>query len=78
MHVPLEACDLQVNNALLYHPKEAQNPFYRLFHELFPSGGMTWIRAAESLSIFMKRLKHISSIFIWPSNSSTLYSNSIP
>ncbi len=33
------------------------------------------IRAAESFSIFKKRLKHISSIFIWPSNSSTLYSN---
>ncbi len=29
------------------------------------------------LTIFKKRLKHISSIFIWPSNSSTLYSNSI-
>ncbi len=35
------------------------------------------IRANESLAIFKKRLKHISSIFIWPSNSSTLYSNSI-
>ncbi len=35
------------------------------------------IPAAESLSIFKKRLKHISSIFIWPSNSSTLYSNLI-
>ncbi len=34
------------------------------------------IRAAESLPIFKKRLKHISSIFIWPPNSSTLYSNS--
>ncbi len=31
------------------------------------------IRAAESLPIFKKRLKHISSIFIWPSNSSTLF-----
>ncbi len=27
----------------------------------------------ESLAIFKKRLKHISSIFIWPSNSSTLF-----
>ncbi len=35
------------------------------------------IRAAESLPIFKKRLKNISSIFIWPSNSSTLYSNFI-
>ncbi len=35
------------------------------------------IRAAESLPIFKKRLKHISSIFIWPSNSSTLYSKCI-
>ncbi len=35
------------------------------------------IRAAESLAIFKKWLKHISYIFIWPSNSSTLYSNSI-
>ncbi len=35
------------------------------------------IWAAESLAIFKKRLKHISSIFIWPSNSSTLYSNCI-
>ncbi len=35
------------------------------------------IRAAESLPIFKKRLKHISSIFIWPSNSSALYSNLI-
>ncbi len=35
------------------------------------------IRAAESLAIFKKRLKHISSIFIRPSNSSTLYSNLI-
>ncbi len=35
------------------------------------------IPAAESLPIFKKRLKHISSIFIWPSNSSTLYSNFI-
>ncbi len=48
---PLEACVLQVNDALLYHPKEAQNPFHRLFHLLFPSGGMTSnsIPAAESL-----------------------------
>ncbi len=36
-----------------------------------------WWRAAESLPIFKKWLKHISSIFIWPSNSNTLYSNSI-
>ncbi len=35
------------------------------------------IRSAESLPIFKKRLKHISSIFIWPSNSSTLYSKCI-
>ncbi len=28
----LEACILQVNNALLYHPKEAQNHFHRLFN----------------------------------------------
>ncbi len=35
------------------------------------------IRAAESLPIFKNRLKHISSIFIWPSISSTLYYNSI-
>ncbi len=35
------------------------------------------VRAAESLPIFKKWLKHISSIFIWPSNSSTLYSNFI-
>ncbi len=27
----LEACVLQVNDALLYHPKEAQNPFHGLF-----------------------------------------------
>ncbi len=32
------------------------------------------IPAAESLPIFKK---HISSIFIWPSNSTTLFSNSI-
>ncbi len=32
---------------------------------------------AESFPIFKEQLKHISSIFIWPSNSSTLYSNSI-
>ncbi len=31
------------------------------------------IRAAESLSIFKKRLKTHLFIFIWPSNSSTLY-----
>ncbi len=35
------------------------------------------IRAAEFLPIFKKRLKHISSIFIWPFNSSTLYPNLI-
>ncbi len=35
------------------------------------------IRAAESLPIFKKRLKHISSIFILPSNSCTLYSTFI-
>ncbi len=29
---PLEACFLQVNDALLYHPKETQNHFHRLFH----------------------------------------------
>ncbi len=29
---PLETCVLQVNDALLYHPKEAQNHFHRLFH----------------------------------------------
>ncbi len=31
-HVPLEACILQVNGALLCHPKEAQNHFHRLLH----------------------------------------------
>ncbi len=31
-YVLLEACVLQVNDALLYHPKEAQNHFHRLFH----------------------------------------------
>ncbi len=47
----LAACVLQVNDALLYHPKEAQNPFHWLFHLLFLSGGMTSnsIPAAESL-----------------------------
>ncbi len=35
------------------------------------------IWAAESLALFKNRLKHISSIFSWPSNSSTLYSNYI-
>ncbi len=29
---PLEACVLQVNNALLYHPKKAQNHFHWLLH----------------------------------------------
>ncbi len=29
---PLKACVLQVNDTLLYHPKEAQNHFHRLFH----------------------------------------------
>ncbi len=48
---PLEACVLQVNDALLYHPKEIQNHFQGLLHELFPSGGMT-----QSLPIFKKRL----------------------
>ncbi len=33
--------------------------------------------SSRVLTIFKKRLKHISSIFIWLSNSSTLYSNSI-
>ncbi len=31
-YVPLEASVLQVNVALLCHPKEAQNHFHRLFH----------------------------------------------
>ncbi len=31
-YVPLEACILQVNDALLYHPKEAQKHFHRHFH----------------------------------------------
>ncbi len=31
-YVPLEACVLQVNVTLLYHPKEAQNYFLWLFH----------------------------------------------
>ncbi len=35
------------------------------------------IRAAESLPIFKKWLKTHSFVFIWPSNSSTLYSNFI-
>ncbi len=30
--MPLEACVLQVNDALLYHPKETQHPFHRLLH----------------------------------------------
>ncbi len=29
---PLEAWALQVNDALLYHPKEVQNHFHKLFH----------------------------------------------
>ncbi len=31
-YVPLEAYVLQVNDALLYHPKEAQNHFHRLLN----------------------------------------------
>ncbi len=31
-YVPLEACVLQVNDALLCHPKEAQNHFNWLYH----------------------------------------------
>ncbi len=66
-YMPLEACVLQVNDALLYHPKEAQNHFHRPVSLTVP---IWWndlpnsIRAAESLPIFKKRLKHISSIFI--------------
>ncbi len=76
----IEACVLQVNVTLLYHPKEAQKSLSQTFKLNVPS---RWndlpnsIRAAESLPIFKKRLKHNASIFIWPSNSSTLYSNSI-
>ncbi len=49
-YVPLEACVLQVNVTLLYHPKEAQNYFLWLFHLLFPSGGMTCPTQSEQLN----------------------------
>ncbi len=41
---------LQVNGALLYHPKEAQNHFYGLFHLLFPSGGMICPTQSQQLN----------------------------
>ncbi len=65
---PLEACVLQVNDALLYHPKEAQNPFHMTFSFTVP---IWWnnlpnsIRAAESLPIFKKRLKtHLFHLYL--------------
>ncbi len=57
-YVPLEAYVLQVNNALLSHPKEAQNHFHGLL--TVPSW---WndlpnsIPAAEYWAIFKNRLK---------------------
>ncbi len=63
-YAPSRSSLLQVNDALLYH-----------WPWLFPSGGMTCPTQSEQRSPIFK--KHISSIFIWPSKSSTLYSNSI-
>ncbi len=62
----LEACVLQVNDALLYHPKETQNHFHRLFHELFPPGGITCpTQSDQSLAIFKKRLKtHLFHLYL--------------
>ncbi len=76
----LEACVLQVNNALLYHPKEAQNHFHRLFINC--SYLVEWPARLNLSSWILSHLqetakKHISSIFIWPSNSCTFYSNSV-
>ncbi len=70
----LEACFLQVNDALLYHPKEALSLTFSFTVPIWWNDLPNSIRAAESLPIFKKRLKHISSIFIWHSNSSNLYS----
>ncbi len=77
---PLEACVLHVNVALLFHPTETQNHFHRLLNEMFAPGGMTCPTQSEQLSPYPSSrngYKHISSIFNWPSNSSTLYYNSI-
>ncbi len=65
-YVPLEACILQVNNVLLYHPKAAQNHFHRLLNLMFPPGDLpNSIRAAESLAIFKNRLKtHLFQLYL--------------
>ncbi len=47
---PLEACVLQMNVALLCHPKEAQNHFHRLLNEMFPPGGLTCQTQSQQLN----------------------------
>ncbi len=74
-YVLLETCVLQVNDALLFIPKRQKitfTDFYINCSLLTDS-----ITAAESLTIFKNQLKTHLFIFIWLSNSSTLYSNTI-
>ncbi len=49
-YMPSRSLRSAMNDALLYHPKEAQNYFHRLFHLLFPSGGMTCLTQSEQLN----------------------------
>ncbi len=57
-------CVLQVNVALLCHPKEVQNHFHGLLNEMFPDLPNS-TREAESLPIFKNRLKtHLFHLYL--------------
>ncbi len=78
-YVPLEACILQMNVALLFIPKRHKiifTDFYIKYSLL-----VEWPAKLNPSSWILRHLqesaKNTSSIFIWPSNCSTLYSNSI-
>ncbi len=72
-YVPLEASILQVNVALLFIPKRHKITFTDFCIKF--SVLMTCPTQSQQPS---PAQKHISSIFIWPSNSSTLYSKTLP
>ncbi len=71
-YVPREACVLQVNDALLFIPKRHKITFTDFYMNC-----SHLVTCTTQSKLSPQPSSRISSIFIWPSNSSNLYSNSI-
>ncbi len=77
MYVPSRSLRSTSEHHFIVRSQRGTKSLSQTFKLNVPSWWNDLLRAAVSLAIFKNRLKHISSIFIWPSNASTLYSNSI-